>query len=663
MSFVPRRSLAAALLVAVAALAASPAAADHTDPSAPLTPVVPIGPEAIEAGEGTWKHISSLGGSTGTDLEFFNVGGVTYGSGGSLGQADRAIVGQRLVKLVDADGTVAPEFVADHGSGNCGDLRNVAATTGLQHDVQVTPTKGFYLPGAKPNAQLLIDTVDAVGRCHDITGGGLEFVDVSGLGTDGFEPREIHLTRHNGYSHTVTVDAMRPWIVYNSSSDFGANPTGDDANPEGIGPAWVDVMDIRTCLNLTGKTLDQKRTACRPKVFRIPFDYKWTSARKTDGEMRQPAACHDVTARPGRIYCAGLNGSLVLDVAGLTVAQGPAIPAANDPRGDIKGVPLPCTVVDATPSLDGAKTGAKVTDCSLGGPTKTGADAVQPWIDAKRPSATGWKFVGNVNHPGRVCGSNSNSAPVTCNSNTETPSDEGVALSHEVDPSPDGRYIFVTDERGGGVVPGGATCVRSIDNPAGNGGIHVFDTTKRDENGDFAYALQPDGSKAVYISKEIVASPTFCTVHVIEHIPDEQRIIAAWYSQGTKIIDYEIDENGAFTFTEIASYALQPNDIWTAEHFKIDDHPDGTRTYYFMATDVARGIDVFSWTGPTNKIEAAAAPRPAPAPAPAPRPAPRPVPKPAPLPATGADFALLGIAGLILPAALLTRRRRARAAV
>ena len=79
-------------------------------------------------------------------------------------------------------------------------------------------------PAPSRTRQLLIDTVDALGRCHDIAGGGLEFVDVSGLGTAGFEPREIHLTRHNGYSHTVTVDAMRPWIVYNSTSDFGVRP-------------------------------------------------------------------------------------------------------------------------------------------------------------------------------------------------------------------------------------------------------------------------------------------------------------------------------------------------------------------------------------------------------------------------------------------------------
>ncbi|MPZ92629.1 MAG: transcriptional regulator [Actinobacteria bacterium] len=31
--------------------------------------------------------------------------------------------------------------------------------------------------------------------------------------------------------------------------------------------------------------------------------------------------------------------------------------------------------------------------------------------------------------------------------------DEGVSISHESDPSHDGRWMFVTDERGGGVVP------------------------------------------------------------------------------------------------------------------------------------------------------------------------------------------------------------------
>ena len=660
MRLAPRRGLAAAFALAVTALAAMPAAADHTDPNSPLVPIVDLGPEATTFGEGTWEHIKSFGGTTGTDVKFFHRNGQIFAAGGQLGQAEPAIVGQRLLKLTDPDGTVNPEWVADHGSAYCGDISNVRSTTGLQHDnviVPRVPYADFFKRGAKPNGQLLIDAVDAVGRCHDKTNGGLEFVDVSGLGTEGFEPREVHLTRLNGTSHTVTADATRPWIIYNSMSEFGTDPSADDENPVGIGMAWIDVLDIRTCLNNTGKPLDAQRATCAPKVFRIPFDYEWSVQEAEDGTKKQPAACHDITARPGKIYCAALNATLVFDVSGLTTAQGPAIPAPNDKRGDIKGTPLPCKRVDAVPAV-GATTAAQVTDCVFEEPLSSPADqtsaavrAVRAYDALKRPAAAGWKFVGTVNHVGRNCG---REGTYNCNTNVVTPSREGVSVSHESDPSPDGKHMFVTDERGGGIVPPGATCAPSLDNPYGNGGLHVFDLTKRDAEGRFVYAQGADGEKAVYISPSQLASPTFCTIHVIEHIPDERRIIAAWYSQGIKVLDYEIDPEGKFTFTEVAGYALLPNDIWTGEPFKIEDNADGTRTYYFLSNDVARGMDVFKWTGPANKIAGGGA---APDPAPAPKPAPRPAPKPEPLPATGADYALMGLAAVLLPVALLMRRR------
>ncbi|HVF03292.1 MAG TPA: hypothetical protein VNA20_00490 [Frankiaceae bacterium] len=675
----PARFAAALFAGALLVTAVPPAVADHTDPNDPLTPIVDRGSQATHAGAGTWTHVENFGGViTGTDLEFFHRDGELYGAGGQLGQAampenpvgDISVsVGQRIIKLVDKDGNAdSPEFVADHGSASCGDVSNANATTGLQHDTQVTPRAVSILgPGPKPDAELIIDTVDALGRCHDAAGGGLEFVDVSGLGTEeGFEPREVHLTRHNGYSHTVTVDATRPWLVYNSTSDFGADP--DSENPMGIGKSWLDVLDIRTCLNNTGKTLDQKRTLCRPKVYRLPFNYEWSTQEKANGTKRQPSACHDITTRPGRVYCAAVNATIVFDVTGLTDAQGPDVPLPDDPRGDIKGKPLPCEVKDAVPAQNTGPTGAKVTDCALGDPNDA-VKSITAWNEAGRPQAEGWKYLGHVNHPGREC--NAPNGASTCNGNLQTPSDEGVAISHESDPSPGGRYLFVTDERGGGIVPPSASCVPTVDNPYGNGGLHVFDMTKKDDKGRFQYAEAAAGGKAVYITRDVLPTATFCTIHVIEQIPDEQRIIAAWYTQGVKVLDYEIDAEGKWTFTEVASYGYVGNDIWAAEVFKIDDTGDGNRTYHFMSNDVERGIDVFKWTGPkgpplqnefsktvtddgddddddsdTGGDDDTDTP-----PAATPR-----------IPTTGADLWVMALAMVLLPAAVLVRRRLARSA-
>ncbi len=559
-------ALVSATLIAGAALVAAPtASADHTNPREPQSSI--MGPPAeggVPAGEGEWTHIEHFPPNPGTDLEFFNKGRVTFASSGTLGQASVNHVGQRILRLINRKGKVKPKWVADHGSAHC-PTANPSGTLGLQHDVQVTP---------KGNPRLLIDTTDATGRCHDPGGGGLELVNIKALRKTKFKPREIHLTRYDGTSHNTTVDVTRPWIIYNSSSDT-------------LRP-WIDITDIRTCLKKRAK-LEKRRELCRPKVYRMPFDPRWTTQTNHDpndgevGELENPqdstgggTGCHDITARPGRIYCAAINGTAIFDVSNLTVRG-----------GRVRGERLPCEVIKGT------MTDARVTDCDLSVEGQ-GSDNNDPAAEdseafkkAGSPQARGWRLVGRINHPGRETG----------NSNEFVQSDQGVAVSHESDPSPNGKYLFVTDERGGGVVPGGATCATGVDNPYGNGGLHVFDIRNPRSP---KYAKTPEGDPAVFITDDVVTEPTFCNIHVIENIPGEQRLIMSWYSQGIKVVDY-FNENGKWTFDEVASFRLPEPNTWTVEDFKIVDHGDGTRTYFFMTSDIERGIDVVKWTGPTNK--------------------------------------------------------------
>jgi len=265
-----------------------------------------------------------------------------------------------------------------------------------------------------------------------------------------------------------------------------------------------------------------------------------------------------------------------------------------------------------------------VTDCSA-----NGAGATE--------EALGWKFLGTINHPGRSCDLDTNK---TCNSNDQVRSDGGVAVSHESDPTPDRQTMFVTDERGGGVVPLGSSCTPGVDNPYGNGGLHAFDISNP---ADIHYEQKPDGSKAVWIGEARVPAGSFCDIHVIEQIPDEQRVIVAYYSQGTKILDYYVDSNGRFTFVERANLVLPGANTWAVEQFKITNNADGSRTYYFLASDIVRGIDIFSWTGPKNPTGSAA---------------------PTSLSGAGASTGrgnlalLLGLAALLLPAATFVGRRR-----
>ncbi|HEX2024907.1 MAG TPA: hypothetical protein VHH92_00780, partial [Actinomycetota bacterium] len=322
------RTVALTTLVALpVAFVATPAQADHTNPNQPLAPTEGVPPPAFTTrGEGTWQFIDNFPVNPGTDLEFFQAGGSVYAASGTLGQADEDHVGQRIVRLTTGSGAVAPTWRADHGSANC-PTANPSGTLGLQHDSQVT---GYQDP------DLLIDTTDATGRCHDPTGGGLEIIDISGIEDPSFEPREIHLIRHAGFSHTHTVDSQRPWIVYNSSSDFSGRP-------------WIDVVDLRTCLGLSALPLDQKRQSCRPQVYRIPFEPDWSRQRNWyDGQLRpgSEAACHDISSSGGRIYCAALNATLIFDVRGLTSST-----------GAVRGTALPCTLTAGT------GTAASVTDC------------------------------------------------------------------------------------------------------------------------------------------------------------------------------------------------------------------------------------------------------------------------------------------------------------
>lgn len=593
-----RKTMGVIFTVSLILFPGASATADHTDPTEPLAPTVAL-PAAgfVTRGVGTWEHITNFSGNPasgetltggGTDLEFFATASGIFATAGTLGQGPEGHIGQRIIQLTEGD-VVNPQWAFDHGSAAC-ETNNPGGVTGLQHDAQVTRFS---------RSKVIIDTTDATGRCHDsgALGGGLELIDVSAV-ERGDPPREIHLIRHAGFSHTVTVDATRPWLVYNSTSDFSGRP-------------WIDVLDIRTCLPKRKVPLEQKRAECRPVVYRIPFEPDWSRQRNWYDDQLRPgseAACHDITARPNRIYCAALNATLIFDVKNVV----------DKATGNVRGTPLACTVIDGT------DTGAKVTDCSGAGPGS--------------PRLEGWRFLGTFNHPGRDC----SPPPVnntSCNTNLFVPPSEGVSVSHEADPTGDNKHMFVTDERGGGVVPPGSTCAPGIDNPVGNGGAHVFDIRNP---ANIQYALTPDGDKAVFISPAIVPAETFCDIHVMEFLPGEQRFVTAYYTQGTKIVDYHVDANGRVTFEEVAGVVFPEANTWAVEDFKTVDNGDGTVTYFFMATDIARGIDVFKWTGPKGPAVGSVSTAPS---------------------ASQSDLgnlAILAVGLAALPAAGLARRRRRR---
>jgi hypothetical protein len=619
------------LTLLIGVVTALPAAADHTTPPGPLSANnettqagLAFDEDGLPAVPNPFTHITNFPANPGSDMILFRkrVGSTRelYASNGTLGGGDEQHVGQRIIRLTSNGGnTVDPTWISDHGSANCGGTST--GSTSLQHDATAAgmfrktsiPTS---IPGADTlDIQLILDATDGSGRCHDLGGGGLEIIDITNI----TQPRELHLTRHIGTTHTTTTDALRPWIVYSSNSSFSGHP-------------WIDVLDVRTCLNLGTMSLADKRAACRPKVYRIPFQPEWTYQRNyyngggAIDNTQGSSGCHDITAIGSRLYCAGIRASMILDVANLT-----------DANGNVRGTQMPC------PVIAGTSTTAMVTNCS-------GQGATAPTVD---PSA--FEFLGTRNHAGIDCTPSPAPRNASCNSNLLVPVGEDIAISHEFDPTHDARVGFATDERGGGVVPPGASCTTAGPTEFSNGGIHALDirgaAPGRLPADNFPYMLNPAGEKAVFLGAVRVPAATFCTVHMIEHAHDEQRLFVAYYSQGTKVVDYFFHDQGTPTldddrisFRETASFVLPGANTWMAHPFKTVNNPDGTRTYYLIANDIQRGIDIFSYTAMPNPIGA-----------------------PPPAGAAGSATIQAGNAGTglllvtaVLPAAALLRRRRRR---
>ncbi|MEJ7876142.1 MAG: hypothetical protein WKF62_05735 [Solirubrobacterales bacterium] len=608
--------------VAVAALGGSlalPASAfaghgleslDHPYPAF-SPPASPPSSEINSGGKGaTWDLVGTVAtGNPHTDLDFFTQNGETFASVGTLGIGPNG-GGQTIVQLTEGD-EVAPSFVTGHPSAAC--LSDPSAALGLQHDVEATP-KGSGIPlntknpfAPQEDAQLLVDATDAAGRCHDqgdvgIAGapqGGLELIDISNLEA----PVEIGLTSHIGEAHTVNIDPKRPHIAYVSSSDrITVKPNGNRANedPEGEPNSLdgIEVVDMSSCMNLPpSMSTEERRQACRPEVYR----YRWPTKKYSLGHTlrNQVWGCHELEIYPSDLLtCGAGSGLITLDMSGAFRDMGTPTDFTDDvPRGD----ELPCRRRGST-SIGPFATGAKVVDCVDGMGMGTTDLTVPEWLDDGAPSLKGVKWYGTVRHQGRGSGG---AATPTYNSKQD------IDFNHEAELTPSGRFLIASDERGGGVVPPGASCSPEADNKAGNGGLHAyqFPKVKRKLGGPRksfrAYARDPKGKKAIYrIPIRTGPQGSLCTAHVFQIIPGQNRIFMGWYSQGTLVLDFKERRSGRLRFRQ-AGYLIPENaNTWVSHIFDYEKNPDGTFTYRGATGDFNLGaagrsaIDVYETTLP-----------------------------------------------------------------
>jgi len=588
-------------------IAASVAFGDHGMPT--YSQPAPLSSALNAGGEGaSWELVATIPtGNPQTDLDFFTKAGDVYASVGTLASGPNA-GGQTIVRLTE-NGLVSPSYVTGHPSASC--LSGSTGVTGLQHDVEATPKGGTILNSANSfqdprEAQLLVDATDAPGRCHDMGAlgvqgtkqGGLEIIDIEKPG----EPKEIGLTSHVGQAHTVNVDPKRPHIAYVSSSDNVAlNAEGQRANEAG-GNALdgIEVVDMSSCMNFApGTSLDDRRKACQPVVFR----YRWPQPEVTQATAyRQVGACHELEIYPDdRIACAGVTGTALFDFSGAFDDNGtPADYTDDKPRG----TPLPCFRRASSTADPQFTTGAFVADCVNGGADGTQPLNVQGWLAIGAPSLDGVRWIGTVPHMGYSASQDHATAPYDAT--------KDIIVAHESELTHSGRFVLTTDERGGGVIPVGASCDPANANPRGNGGIHAypvsnFTTTppREAEAAQQLHAKNSEGAFAIFrapVRTEPQAS--VCTAHVMHQIPGQNRIFTAWYSQGTQVVDFTENADGTIDFANAAWFIPEHANEWVSSIFKMQENPDGTFTYWGAAGDFLLGdagrnaIDIYKVTLP-----------------------------------------------------------------
>ena len=607
-----RRHLVAAAVAATCLALPTGVAAHNLDHSVPTPqPASPTTAGTQSGGTGAkWEFLRSFStNNLQSDIDFFKQGNETYVSVGTFAAGGNG--GQTIFKVTsDGGNAIAPTLLSNHPSASCAPGSGV---TGLQHDVEATP-KGIPQAGdilynardtadaaVKADTQLLIDATDAPGRCHDngtfgqsAPRGGLEFIDVSNPDPTKVgsirRPKEIGLTSHIGESHTVNVDPKRPHIAYSVTSDsIGVTGNETRAN-ESSGNALdgFEVVDFKSCLEAPlgtlpkGTSVEEKRNQCRPKVYR----YRYPSAAIALGHTLKSGifACHETEIYADDTLTCGSGAAAIAFNMKDAFAKDP-VTGLDTPRG----TPLPCTVRNSTsPSAPiDFRTGAAITDCVTGtinGQTKSLSVSSYP---EGNNSLVGVKYLGSITHTGRA-----GTGATTINA------DEDIDFNHETELTDSRRFLLATDERGGGIVPPGATCAQVADNKQGNGGVHAYrvdalrdvlkDGVPTREQAGTQYARTPKGGKAIYRAPiRTGAEETECTSHVLQQVPGQNRIFMGWYSQGTQVVDFTENPDGTLEFKE-AGFFIPPNaNEWVSHVYKVQQNPDGTFTYFGTAGDFA----------------------------------------------------------------------------
>lgn len=389
-----------------------------------------------------------------------------------------------------------------------------------------------------PDGRFAVIGADSDGRCHDPREGGMELVDL----TDLENPRTLHLTRNVGEAHSITIDPSRPWLVWLSTSD---------------GADFIEVIDISSC---DGGVADVE--ACRPEVARIPFTRDEFPGLPGDADSDSVGdGCHDIRFSGPFLYCAAIGDTLIFDTSDIL-----------DGKGRLTGTLLTegehaCPVFEATLT----DPGVMVTDCM--GWTE------EAWAQRGGEGAR-VELLSVIEH--------GSGGPT-----------EAISIAHQAEPTRDGKIMFVTDERGGGLL-----------NESGcpGGGVTFYDI--RDKRNPVRMQ-QPDGSPAIWRTPTNLPGTAHmsCTIHYGEQVGDENLMVFAWYLNGVRMVRYTPDFTttpATVTFEEVGAYLAAGSSAIQAK--PIMRNPAAPDEIIIYSADLTRGLDVMGFTVPRLDVDPPSAP-------------------------------------------------------
>lgn len=157
--------------------------------------------------------------------------------------------------------------------------------------------------------------------------------------------------------------------------------------------------------------------------------------------------------------------------------------------------------------------------------------------------------------------------------------DPAVNISHGADPTPDGKYLLITDEQAGAAANG----VCNV------GGVHVYDLTVEVAPVKVGfYFLDPANS----VTATTNSNNLTCTAHVVDYSADGKIWTNGNYAAGVRVISATSLIGRP---TELAYFTAKDASTWSAKTYK--------NPRYVFANDLKRGFDVFKWVPGAGTID------------------------------------------------------------